>query len=298
VTISPNALALSDPIAFDLAPLSNLAVTIYLRGVPAEITMHRYSITTSYLQSGKAITASDMPLASQLDHWYFLTGVEVLADHASGSIVTLGDSITDGNGSTSDRNARWQDGLARRLQSNKKTRGVGVMNEGIGGNRLLHEHIGRGQNALARLDRDVFAQSGVRWLIVLEGINDIAERVDNESNTQPATAEELIAGYEQIIARAHSHNILVDGGTILPYEGSGSFSPEGEADRQTINQWIRSSGKFDGVIDFDAAIRDPQKWSRISPALDSGDHVHPSDAGYKVMCDAIDLRLFERSTPN
>jgi lysophospholipase L1-like esterase len=286
-TISPGALGFSDPIDFDLAPLSDLVVTIYLHGVPDEVTMHRYALATSYLQAGNSLSAPDMPLAAQVEHWYFLNGVDVLANRGSGAVVVLGDSITDGNGSTID-------GLARRLKATKKTSDLGVLNEGIGGNRLLHEHLGRGQNALARLDRDVLAQSGVRWLIVLEGINDIAERVDRERNGQPATAQDLIAGYEQIIVRAHSHHLRVYGATILPYEGSDAFSPEGEAIRQTLNDWIRTPGRFDSVIDFDAVTRDPRKPSQLSPAVDSGDHVHPGDGGYKIMYDAIDLGLFKR----
>jgi len=293
VTIPPRALMVSDPVEFDLAALSDLAVTIHLNGVPNEITTHPGSRATSYLQAGDSVSAADLPSAAQTDHWYFLNGVDVLATSSGAALVTLGDSITDGRNSTTNKNGRWPDDLARRLQNNKSTAGVGVLNEGIGGNCLLHDCLG--QNALARFDRDVLAQTGVRWLIVLEGINDIGTRINARAhNEQPATAQELIGAFEQIILRAHAHGIRVYGATIMPYQGAGYFSPEGEADRQTINNWIRTSGEFDAVIDFDAATRDAQNLSRLSVTADSGDHLHPADKGYKIMSDTIDLKLFAK----
>ena len=183
--------------------------------------------------------------------------------------------------------------MARRLQAGKKTKEIAVLNEGIGGNRVIHD--GAGPNALARFDRDVLAQSGVRWLVVLEGVNDLGTRISaHERNEQAATPDDLIAAYEQIIVRAHAHNIRVYGATILPFEGAHYYTPGGEADRQTVNRWIRTSGKFDGVIDLDAVTRDPQKPAQLSPAADSGDHLHPADAGYKIMSDTIDLNLFAK----
>jgi lysophospholipase L1-like esterase len=294
VTIPPRALMVSDPVEFDLAALSDLAVTIHLNGVPNEITTHPGARATSYVQAGDLVSAADLPAAAQTDHWYFLSGVDVLAASSGAAVVILGDSITDGRNSTTNKNGRWTDDLARRLQNNKSTAGVGVLNEGIGGNCLLHDCLG--QNALARFDRDVLAQTGVRWVIVLEGINDIGTRINARAhNEQPATAQELIGAFEQIILRAHAHNIRVYGATILPYEGASFyFSPDGEADRQAINQWIRTSGKFDAVIDFDAATRDPQDLAHLSAAADSGDHLHPADKGYQIMGDAIDLKLFAK----
>jgi lysophospholipase L1-like esterase len=291
VNIPPGALMYSDAIDFDLAPLSDLAVTVRLTGVPSGITIHPGSRTTSYLQAGDAVVAPEMATAERVDHWYFLNGADVLGEKSAAAIVTFGDSITDGAKTTTNTNRRWPDGLARRLQANKRTRNVGVLNAGIGGNRLLHDRAG--PNALARFDSDVLAQSGVRWLIILEGINDLGTRVSaHERNEQAATADDIIAADAQLILRAHAHNIRVYGATILPYEGAGYFTPGGEADRLKVNEWIRSSGNFDGVIDFDAATRDQKSPSRLSAAADSGDHLHPADAGYKIMSDTIDLGLF------
>jgi len=291
VTIPPGAVHYSDPIDFDLAPLSDLVVTIRLNGSPEPFTTHPASHATSYFHAGDAVSAEDMPTWVYVDHWYFLNGVEVLADKSAGAIVTLGDSITDGSKSTTNANNRWPDELARRLQANKKTHNVAILNEGIGGNRLIHDRAA--QNALARFDRDVLAQNGVRWLIVLEGVNDLGTRVSaKEHNEQAATADDLIAAYEQIIFRAHAHNIRVYGATILPYEGAFYFTPDGEADRQKLNQWIRTSGHFDAFIDLDAATRDAKNPAHLSEAADSGDHLHPADGGYKIMGDTVDLKLF------
>ena len=294
VSIPSGALILSDPLDFDLAPLSDLAVTIHVVEAPNRLTVHPGSRETSYLQAGDAVSASDLPAAVRTEHWWFLNGIDVLADRSGAAVATLGDSITDGRGSTTDKNNRWPDELARRLAADKTTADIGVLNEGIGGNRLLQD--GLGPSALARLDRDVLAQSGLRWLIVLEGINDLGTRASAGARNEPvATAQDLIAAYEQIILRAHARDIRVYGATILPCGASFYFSPEVEADRQTINQWIRTSGKFDGVIDSDVAMRDPQDPARLWAGADSGDHLHPSTAGYKMLAEAIDLRLFAQS---
>jgi len=289
VSIPPGAVMFSDPVDFDLAPLSDLVVTVRLRGVPESITTHPGSRQTSFLQPGDTVSAPELPGAQKIDHWYFLNGVDVLAPKSPGVIVAFGDSITDGAKSTTNGNGRWPDGLARRLHADKRTQEIAVLNEGIGGNRLVHDRAG--QNALARFDRDVLGQTGVRWLIILEGVNDLGTRVSaKERNEQAATADDLIGAFEQMILRAHAHNIRVFGATILPYKGAGYFTPDGEADRQKVNDWIRSSGKFDGVIDLDAVTRDPKDPAQLSAAADSGDHLHPADAGYKIMSDAIDLK--------
>lgn len=283
VTIPRGALMVSDPVDFDLAPLSDLAVTVYLNDTSKEITGHRSARAKgTFLQSGNAIGATDLPQASSINVWYYLSGVDVLAPATAAAIVCLGDSITDGKGSTEGTNRRWPDLLARRIQSQKNAAPIGVLNQGIGGNGLWRGGIG--QTGVVRLERDVLAQPGARWLIVLEGINDLGGK--------KTTADELIAAYEQVIVRAHDRDLLVYGATILPCGGSGYFSPELEAARQTINAWIRTSGAFDGVIDMDAATRDPQNPARLLPAADSGDHLHPSDEGYRLIADAVDLKLF------
>jgi lysophospholipase L1-like esterase len=292
VTIPEGALIVSDPLAFDLPALANVAITIYLRGVPDSVTIHPGSRTTSYLQAGDHVSSRDLVEPAHIDHWYFVNGIDVVAGPQAAAIAVLGDSITDGRGSTTNGNDRWTDELARRLQGGKGTEQVAVLNQGIGGNRLLRD--GLGPNALARLDRDVLAQPGVRWLIVLEGINDIGTRLGARKSGAPfASAEDIIAAYEQIIVRCRAHGIRVYGATIMPFEGADFyFTSDGEADRQRINDWIRTSGRFDAVIDFDAITRDPQRPSRLSAAVDGGDHLHPSAAGYEIMAEAIDLSLF------
>jgi lysophospholipase L1-like esterase len=240
------------------------------------------------------VSAPNLPDAVPVDHWYFLAGIDVRAPRDSGAVVILGDSITDGRGSTTNGNDRWPDVFARRLQASPATVHVAVLNAGIGGNRLLRD--GLGPSALARFDRDVLAQSGVRWLIVLEGINDIGTASGARAKSEPAaTADDIIGAYARIIERAHAHGIRVYGVTIMPFEGfsyASYFTPESEAERQTVNAWIRTSRRFDAVIDFDAVTRDPERPSRLSAAVDGGDHLHPSSAGYRIMGEAIDLGLF------
>jgi lysophospholipase L1-like esterase len=283
VTIPTGAPTVSDAIAFDLAPLSDLAVTIRIKDATNAVTGHPGARCTSYLKRGDALTEPDLPEATRTQHWYYLCGVDVeAAEAAADAVAVLGDSITDGRGAPTDGNGRWTDHLARRLQERGRHAPVGVLNQGLGGNRLLND--GLGPSALARLDRDVLAQPGVRWLIVLEGINDLG--------TRSATARDLIAAYEQIILRTHARGIQVYGATLLPCEGSSYFSPELEAARREVNAWIRASGRFDAVIDFDAATRDPRRPARLSMAADGGDHLHPGPEGYKIMAAAIDLRLF------
>jgi lysophospholipase L1-like esterase len=289
VTIPPGALLYSDPIDFDLRPLSDLAVTIRLKGAPDSVTMHAGSRATSYLVQGDAVTAADLSSAQTVDHWYFLNGVDAAGRDLAASVVVLGDSITNGRNATANENRRWTDALARRLCANRRTEHVGVLNEGIGGNRLRHD--GLGPNALARLDRDVLSQTGAHWLIVFEGVNDIGT-CKKDCNLD-STSQDIVGAYEQIIVRAHSQGMRVYGATITPFGGSFYSSPEAEHVRQTVNNWIRTSGRFDAVIDFDAVTRDPQNHSNLSAVVDGGDHLHPADAGYTVMGDAISLKLFE-----
>ena len=295
VVIPPGAEYLSDPIDYPAAALSDLAVSMHFDLPPAEQTGHPGSRATSYLVHGDAVSSADLPGARRFDHWYQLSAVDVAGPPDAAAIAVLGDSITDGHGATTNRNDRWTDVLAKRLQSNPATRNIGVLNQGIGGNHLLSD--GLGPNVLARFDRDVLAQTAVRWVIVLEGVNDLGgltrlsdpPRADHE-----AFVRRVLASYEQIIARAHAAHLQVIGATITPYTDSGYYHPpaSAEGDRQAVNQWIRSAGHFDAVIDFDKAIADPQHPDHLNPAYDSGDHLHPAAAGYRVMGELVPLSLF------
>lgn len=295
VTVPAGAEYISDPISFSAAALSNVAVTFHLDAAPAQQTGHPGSRSTSYYVHGDLVSVATMPDAHKVDHWYQLSGIDVLAPPASASIVALGDSITDGHGSTTNGNDRWTDVLAERLQAAPADRNIGVLNQGIGGNHLLTD--GLGPNTLARFNRDVLAQSGVRWLIVFEGVNDLGGLTRN-GEVSPAEhallVRRILGAYQQIVVRAHAQGIHVIGATITPYTGSDYYhpGPRSEADREAINRWIRTPGNFDAVIDFDKAMRDPQNPDRLLPAYDCGDHLHPSPAGYRAMGDAIPLSLF------
>lgn len=295
VVIPPGAEYLSDPIDYPVAALSDLAVSIHFDLPPAEQSGHPGSRATSYLVHGDAVSAADLPGARKFDHWYQLSAVDVAGTPDAAAIAVLGDSITDGHGATTNGNDRWTDVLAKRLQSSPATRNIGVLNQGIGGNHLLSD--GLGPNVLARFDRDVLAQTAVRWVIVLEGVNDLGGLTrlsDPPHADHEAFVRRVLASYEQIIARAHAAHLQVIGATILPYTDSGYYHPPAgaEADRQAVNQWIRSAGHFDAVIDFDKAIADPAHPDHLNPAYDSGDHLHPSAAGYRVMGELIPLSLF------
>ncbi len=295
VTIPSGAEFISDPVGYAIAPFGDLAVSIHFDIPPAQQTGHPGSRATSYLVHGDLAAAASLPGAKKIEHWYQLAGIDVLAAPGAISTVALGDSITDGHGATTNGNDRWTDVLARRLQTTAATRTVGVLNQGIGGNHLLTD--GLGPNALARFDRDVLAQPGVGYLIVLEGVNDLgglARKGKVTAAEHAALVREILAGYEQLVTRAHTHSIKVIGGTILPYVGSDYYHPAAanEADREAVNQWIRTTGHFDAVIDFDAITRDPAHLERLLPEFDSGDHLHPSPAGYAAMARAIPLFLF------
>ncbi|HEY8614784.1 SGNH/GDSL hydrolase family protein [Phenylobacterium sp.] len=296
VTVPAGADYLSDPIPFPVQPLERIAVTVHLPKAPSRQTSHPGSRTTSWLLPGRHL-AADLIAAQPVVHWYQLAGVDVPAAPKSAAIVILGDSITDGYGVGPDRDERWPDILAERLQVDPRTRRVSVLNHGIGGNRLLRDELG--PNALARFDRDVLSQAGVRHLIVLIGVNDLGTLtrdgpVPPEAHRQ--LVAEMIGGYRQIVARARAKGIRVIGGTILPFAGAAVYSPTAlhEADRQALNAFIRSPGAFDAVIDFDAVMRDPLRPDRLRPDLDSGDHLHPSIAGYRAMARAVPLSLFRR----
>ena len=297
VLVPMGAEYISDPLSYPVVALSDLAVTMEIEAAPGQETGHPGSRATSYLASGLPAAAAELPSAQSIDHWYFLSGVDVAASADASSIVALGDSITDGHGATTNGNDRWTDDLASRLQHSAATKGVGVLNEGIGGNRLLAD--GLGPNVLARFDRDVLAQNGVRYLIVLEGINDLGTLTRTAAATKAQHEDlvrQMIGAYQQIILRAHAHGVKVIGGTIMPFAGSTFYHPDAsnEADRQAVNAWIRAAGHFDGVVDFDRIVADPAHPDRLRPDCDSGDHLHPSPAGYRAMADAIPLELFSK----
>jgi lysophospholipase L1-like esterase len=295
VTVPPGAEMISDPVELTVTPLSDLAVTFHLNVPPASETGHPGSRATTYYQHGDTVSAINLADAKHVDHWYQISEIDVLASPGAASLVALGDSITDGHGATTNGNDRWTDVLAQRLQSSSETRNIGVSNQGIGGNHLLID--GLGPNALSRFDRDVLAPAGVRWVIVLEGVNDLGGLSRNGEVTpaeHAALVQRVLAAYRQIIARAHAHGLQVYGATITPYVGSDYYHPGplSEADRLAVNQWIRAAGHFDSVIDFDSIVRNPQHLDRLLPAYDCGDHLHPSPAGYKAMGNAVPLALF------
>jgi len=297
VLVPAGAEFVSDPLEFDVAPLSDLAVTFHLDFPPAKQTSHPGSRATSYYVHGDFVSAASLTDPKRIDHWYQVAEIDVQAAPAAAAVVAIGDSITDGHGATTNGNDRWTDVLAQRLQSSSTTRNIGVSNQGIGGNHLLTD--GLGPNALARFDRDVLAPAGVRWVIVFEGVNDLGAlglRPESTVADHDALVQRIIAAYEQMIARAHAHGLRVYGATITPYTGSAYYhpGPQNESDRQAVNQWIRAAGHFDAVIDFDAVGRNAQQPGQLLPAFDCGDHLHPSPAGYKAMGDAIPLDLFAR----
>lgn len=294
ITIAAGAEAYSDPVDMMVQPAADLAVSVYLPQAPAGLTGHPGSRTTSFLISGNQVAERRPSDAEATARWWGLTDVEVERDAPAAAVVAIGDSITDGYGVAPDTNARWTDTLAARLRADAATRSIGLVNAGIGGNRVLLD--GSGPNLLARFDRDVIARSGVRWAILLEGVNDLGVL----TRDAPATAQEhaaivtqLIQAYTQMVARAHAHGIKVIGGTIMPFGGNDYYhpGPELEADRQAVNRFIRTSGLFDAVIDFDRIMRDPARPDRLNPAYDSGDHLHPSMAGYRAMGQAVPLSI-------
>lgn len=297
VVVPVGAQAVSDPFDLDLPPRSNLTITAYLADGQAttDITSHPGSRTTSYLLTGNHTAATDLPGATPTDHWYLLSGVEVWAGPGTAAAVMLGDSLTDGRGSTTNQNDRWPDRLLDRLHRSPDTTDVAILNQAAGGNRVLND--GLGPSALARLDRDVLAQSGVEWLLVFEGINDIGT-ADATEPAQKRVADDLVDAYHQIIVRAHAHGIRVYGATLAPFCGHDYDDPDGlrESARQAVNAWIRTSGRFDDVVDFDAAVRDPEQPRRLLAAFDEGDHLHMNPTGYQALADAVPPHLFE-ATP-
>jgi lysophospholipase L1-like esterase len=298
-TIPPDATVLSDAVQLDIPALHDVVVSLYLPKAATGAGIHYSAQQTSYIGPGDQTTSASFQRTANITSWVFLTGLDVAARSNAATLVAFGDSITDGALSTVDANRRWPNILAERVAASHSEHEIGVLDEGIGGNRILHDassEIQFGVNALARFDRDVLAQPNVQYVIVLEGINDIGHPGSSAPNSQDVSAEEIIAGLTQMIDRAHEKGLKIFGGTLTPFEGTvypGYFSPQKEIKRKAVNEWIRTSHAFDGVVDFDKAVRDPAHPDRMLPRYDGGDHLHPSDAGYKAMGDAIDLGLFQ-----
>ena len=284
VTIPAGQELYSDAVDFNVAPLSNLAVSIYFGSASStNVTGHPGSRTDSYIKTGNAVSTNFTPDGTKAN-WWILSGIDLWLDDSYSCVVTLGDSITDGRGSTTNGNNRWPDNLARRLQANPETAKIGVLNQGIGGNAVVTG--GLGPTALKRFEHDVCQQAGVRWLIIFEGVNDIGGG---------QSASNLINAYQELIEKAHSHNILVFGVPITPFGGSMYDRGGHEAARQEVNKWIRTSGKLDAVIDFDPAVSDPADPNKIKTEyLFQNDYLHFNVAGYQAMAEAIDLELFKQ----
>ena len=289
VIIAPDTSVTSDPFDFALEPRTNVAITIHFGETSPDVTGHPGSRTTSYLLAGNQVSSVDFPKAVKTDHWYIINGIDVEATGSEAAVVVLGNSITDGRGSGTNKQNRWPDQLAIRLQEKTETRQAAVLNMGIGGNNVLSG--GLGPYALSRFGRDVIGQNGVRWLIILEGINDIG--TSQGADGAAAAADGLIAAYGQMIDRARAAGIRVYGATMLPFGGSNYDTADRQAAWAQVNEWIRSSGRFDAIIDLDAAMRDPANPLRLLPAADTGDHLHPNETGHQMMADAVDLMLFK-----
>ena len=290
-TVLAGATLVTDPVDLAVPPVSDLVIDLYVPNdlgiTPSPVTTHNGASQTNFVsETGNHSGVTNLPVNARSGAWFMIARVEVMAPAGTAAVVTFGDSITDGARSTADTNNRWPDQLARRLAARTGS-GVAVLNAGISGNRVLGD--GAGVSALARFDRDVLMQTGVTHVVVMEGINDIGIARNNPS----PSADDLIAGHKQLIERAHARGLKIYGATLTPYEGAAYYSPEGEAKRQALNNWIRTSKAYDGVIDFDMITRDPAAPTKFLPAFDSGDHLHPGDAGYKAMGDAVDLALFK-----
>ncbi|HYW34208.1 MAG TPA: SGNH/GDSL hydrolase family protein [Balneolaceae bacterium] len=290
ITIPPDSAVISDPFHFALKPLSNVAITIYYGKTTPNLTGHPGSRSTSYLVTGNKVSQTSFSDAVKTNHWYTIAGIDVVAPDSAASVVVLGNSITDGHASGTNKNARWTDDLARRLQANPATKEVSVLNEGLGGNCVLHDGC-LGPPAVRRFKRDVIDHPKVKWLIVLEGINDIG--TSHGPKNAAIIADRLIDAYKWMINTAHAHHIKVYGATMTPFAGSFYDKPGHIAAWKKVNKWIRNSGRFDAVIDFDKAMRDPKHPLHLIPKGDSGGHLHPDSLGYAMMAKSINLKLFQ-----
>ena len=305
-TVPAGAPLLSDPVRLAVRSGADLVVSLYLPRPTRATTTHAFAFQDNVVAAGNVTGSRTVTPTATFGQWWFLSGVSVAAPARDGAVVALGDSITDGANTTPNTNSRWSDVLARRLQATPGLRGLGVLNEGISGNRLLHDPnplpgsgadafaAQFGESALRRFDRDVSSQPGARYVIVLLGVNDLGHPGTIAPESERVTPADLIAGYQQVIDRAHQQGMLVFGGTITPFANDtfGFDTPANRAARLVVNRWIRTSGAYDGVVDFDAALRDPADPERIRPEFDSGDHLHPNDAGAAALANAVPLRLF------
>lgn len=294
VVIPDHAYVMSDPVDITLAALEKLAISIHVPGTESIQTENFFALQNAWTAPKDVTGAALLPSATPITRRLLLTGVEVAATtHRLHAVVALGDSITGGFGSTLNADHRWPDLLAERLVAKKMP--VSVVNAAIGGNRLLHDFIG--PNVVSRFDRDVLLQAGVTHVILLIGINDFGLPGGRKLPQEQVTLEQMVAGFRQLIARAHQRGVKVIAGTLLPFgpipERPGYYSAASAAKRESLNQWIRSSHEFDGIIDFDAALRDPSKPGELAAQYDSGDHLDPNDDGYKAMAEAVDLKLLD-----
>ncbi len=299
VIIPPNAILISDPVALDVPPTGNLTISLFFPNPATGAGIHYLALSTQYIGNGDQTAARTFTRTTTISSWVFLAGVDVIAADTASAIVALGDSITDGANSTSNTNQRWPNFLAARLQAAGEL-GTAVLDAGISGNRVLHDaivNVRDGASALARFDRDVFSHPGVKYLIILEGINDIGQPGTTSADiSETVSAEDIIAGLQQMADRAHERGLKVFGATLTPFQPAtsvGYFSPDKEVLRETVNAWIRTGVAFDAVIDFDRALQDPAHPNQMLPAYDSGDHLHPGNAGYQAMADSIDLSIFQ-----
>jgi lysophospholipase L1-like esterase len=297
IRIPPGAEILSDPVDLEVPALGDLLISVYIPDEPATPTIHLTGLHTTYISKPGDFTAAPVitdPSAT-VPLWYWISAVDVAAPSDAGLIVAFGDSITDGATSTPDTDRSWPSQLAQRLVADKATARLAIVNEGISGNRLLNG--GAGVSALARFDRDVLSQPGVKWVIVMLGLNDIGfASLPGAQSSDVVTAQDVIAAQKQIIERAREHCIRVIGATLTPFSGAMYYSEQGEIMRQAVNQWIRTSGAYDAVIDFDPVVQDPANPKQIRPAFNIRDHLHPNDDGYKAMADSIDLSIFTSTT--
>ncbi|WP_010663709.1 SGNH/GDSL hydrolase family protein [Marinilabilia salmonicolor] len=289
VTMPAGEGVISDEVKFNLQPRMDLAITIHYGETSPDVTGHPGSRTTSYILTGDHTNDQEFEGAVKTDHWYTINNIEVKAPKEAASIAILGNSITDGRGSGTNKQNRWPDILSERLVQNPQTEDVAVLNQGIGGNCVLKQCLG--PSAIDRFERDVLNQSGVKWLIILEGINDIGQTPDSAAAAK--VAENLINAYDQMIEKAHEHGILVYGATILPFDKSFYHKDYRQSARTTVNDWIRKSGRFDAVIDFDKTMRNPEDPLTIKSDLHDGDFLHPNEKGYVTMGESIDLKLFQ-----
>ncbi|WP_408007511.1 SGNH/GDSL hydrolase family protein [Pseudalkalibacillus sp. A8] len=287
VTIPAGGKEFSDPMSFKVKNAKNLAVSVYVRDKTGPATWHPRSMQTTYISTGDHVTDSDASaFKTKEEAWFWLDGVDVIPDSTvKGSIVVLGSSIANGNHSEQNANHRWTDFLAERFNQETDTK-MSVLNAGVSANHLINSLPDKGENALARLEQDVFSQTGVKAVILNQGLNDIRHHPEYDS-------EKIIERMKDIIDASHDKGLKIYGGTLTPFKGSGMYTPEKEKTRKEVNDWIRTSGEFDGVIDFDKALRDPEDPERYLPKYDAGDHLHPNDAGYEVMAETVDLSMFE-----